>query len=241
MRRQQGFTLVEIAIVLVIIGLLLGGILRGQELIQGARVRNVIDQQNGVRAAYFAFQDRFRLIPGNLTGGAGGQIQLVGNSALAATTGAGTGAIAALDSPTAFQNLTATGFLSCSVCTVAGGGSTSANSPSNVYGGVLQLVTNNDLADLAAATATPTATLPSNRTNVKTGNLVPSNVMAEIDVKADDGSPVTGNFRWSSWAGGAAVIAIGTCTNAVAPFQWRNGQTAALAIAGNCGGGTIIN
>ena len=55
------------SIVLVIIGLLLGGILRGQELIQGARVRNVIDQQNGVRAAFFAFQDRYRSIPGDLS------------------------------------------------------------------------------------------------------------------------------------------------------------------------------
>ncbi|MCC7121099.1 MAG: prepilin-type N-terminal cleavage/methylation domain-containing protein, partial [Gammaproteobacteria bacterium] len=39
--RQRGFTLVEIAIVLVIIGLLLGGILKGQELITAAKVRNI--------------------------------------------------------------------------------------------------------------------------------------------------------------------------------------------------------
>ena len=239
MRKQQGFTLVEIAIVLVIIGLLLGGILRGQELIQGARVRNVIDQQNGVRAAYFAFQDRFRLIPGNLTAG---QVALVGSGVLQATVGAGTGAINIADSPTAFQNLTATQFLSCSVCTLAGGGSTSANSPANVYAGVLQLTTDATLSDLAAGAAAPTAALPSARTNVKTGNFIPSNVMAEIDLKVDDGSPVTGNFRWSGWASGAAALGIATCINsAAAPFQWRNGQTAALAISGNCGGGTIIN
>ena len=41
-RKQLGFTLVEIAIVLVIIGLLLGGILKGQELINSARVRNLV-------------------------------------------------------------------------------------------------------------------------------------------------------------------------------------------------------
>ena len=39
-QRQQGFTLVEMAIVLVIIGLLLGGILKGQELITAARVNS---------------------------------------------------------------------------------------------------------------------------------------------------------------------------------------------------------
>ncbi len=45
--KQRGFTLVEIAIVLVIIGLLLGGILKGQELITAARVRNFADQAAG--------------------------------------------------------------------------------------------------------------------------------------------------------------------------------------------------
>ncbi|MEN3354377.1 MAG: hypothetical protein V7640_2535, partial [Betaproteobacteria bacterium] len=39
-KRASGFTLIEIAIVLVIIGLLLGGVLKGQELITSARVRN---------------------------------------------------------------------------------------------------------------------------------------------------------------------------------------------------------
>ena len=65
MRKQTGFTLIEIAIVLVIIGLLLGGVLKGQELITSARVRNLISQQDGVKAAYFGFLDRFRALPGD--------------------------------------------------------------------------------------------------------------------------------------------------------------------------------
>jgi len=40
-RNQSGFTLIEIAIVLVIIGLLLGGVLKGQELINSAKVKNL--------------------------------------------------------------------------------------------------------------------------------------------------------------------------------------------------------
>src|SRR5687767_13938087 len=64
-RRERGFTLIEIAIVLVIIGLLLGGVLKGQEVITGARVRNLIQQQDGVKAAYFGFLDRFRALPGD--------------------------------------------------------------------------------------------------------------------------------------------------------------------------------
>ena len=65
LRRQSGFTLIEIAIVLVIIGLLLGGVLKGQELITSARVRNLIGQQDGIKAAFFGFQDRFRALPGD--------------------------------------------------------------------------------------------------------------------------------------------------------------------------------
>src|SRR6266446_4458650 len=65
--KNQGFTLIEIAIVLVIIGLLLGGILKGQELITSARVRNLISQQDGIKAAYFGFLDRCRALPGDYT------------------------------------------------------------------------------------------------------------------------------------------------------------------------------
>src|SRR6186997_1527886 len=68
MNRQNGFTLIEIAIVLVIIGLLLGGVLKGQELITSARVRNLISQQDGIKAAYFGFQDRYRALPGDYSG-----------------------------------------------------------------------------------------------------------------------------------------------------------------------------
>ena len=64
-RNQQGFTLIEIAIVLVIIGLLLGGILKGQELITSARVRSLISQQDGIKAAFYGFQDRYRALPGD--------------------------------------------------------------------------------------------------------------------------------------------------------------------------------
>src|SRR5467141_1598174 len=64
-KRRQGFTLVEIAIVLVIIGLLLGGILKGQEMITQAKIKNVIADFSGVSAAYHGYQDRYRAIPGD--------------------------------------------------------------------------------------------------------------------------------------------------------------------------------
>ncbi|MBI2319897.1 MAG: prepilin-type N-terminal cleavage/methylation domain-containing protein, partial [Betaproteobacteria bacterium] len=62
---QQGFTLVEIAIVLVIIGLLLGGILKGQEMITQAKIKNLINDFNGISAAMYSYQDRYRALPGD--------------------------------------------------------------------------------------------------------------------------------------------------------------------------------
>src|SRR3954469_24564713 len=64
-RSQAGFTLVEIAIVLVIIGLLLGGILKGQEMIIQAKIKNIINDFNGLSAAMYSYQDRYRALPGD--------------------------------------------------------------------------------------------------------------------------------------------------------------------------------
>jgi prepilin-type N-terminal cleavage/methylation domain-containing protein len=64
-RRQSGFTLIEIAIVLVIIGLLLGGILKGQELINSARVKNLAADFRNVPLYIYGYQDKFRALPGD--------------------------------------------------------------------------------------------------------------------------------------------------------------------------------
>ena len=64
-RAQSGFTLVEIAIVLVIIGLLLGGVLKGQELIENGRVKSAAADMNGISAAYNSYLDRYRRLPGD--------------------------------------------------------------------------------------------------------------------------------------------------------------------------------
>ena len=64
-KAQGGFTLVEIAIVLVIIGLLLGGVLKGQELINSARVKNFATDFRNIPLFIYGYQDRHRAIPGD--------------------------------------------------------------------------------------------------------------------------------------------------------------------------------
>ncbi len=63
--KQKGFTLVEIAIVLVIIGLLLGGVLKGQELIRSAKIKGEASQIDGYKAGYFGYIDRYGYKPGD--------------------------------------------------------------------------------------------------------------------------------------------------------------------------------
>ncbi len=64
-RSQQGFTLIEIAIVLVIIGLLLGGVLKGQELVNSAKVKNLAGDLRAIPLFIYAYQDKFKSLPGD--------------------------------------------------------------------------------------------------------------------------------------------------------------------------------
>lgn len=65
MYKQSGFTLIELAIVLVIIGLLLGGVLKGQELINGAKVKNLANDFRNLQMQVFSYQDKFHALPGD--------------------------------------------------------------------------------------------------------------------------------------------------------------------------------
>jgi prepilin-type N-terminal cleavage/methylation domain-containing protein len=62
---QKGFTLVELAIVMVIIGLLVGAVLKGQAMIDDARRKRLVNDIQGISAAYFTYLDRYSAIPGD--------------------------------------------------------------------------------------------------------------------------------------------------------------------------------
>ncbi|MEM7503781.1 MAG: prepilin-type N-terminal cleavage/methylation domain-containing protein [Pseudomonadota bacterium] len=65
LRSERGFTLVEIAIVLVIIGLLVGGVLKGREMITNAKIKRIENDFAGVAGAIYAYQDRYGVLPGD--------------------------------------------------------------------------------------------------------------------------------------------------------------------------------
>ena len=66
--KESGFTLVELAIVLVIIGLIIGGVLVGQDMIKSAEIRSTIGQWESFNSATNVFRDKYRYIPGDING-----------------------------------------------------------------------------------------------------------------------------------------------------------------------------
>jgi len=65
-RSEAGFTLVELAVVMIIIGLLIGGVLKGQELISNAEVTATVSQIKGIDAATTTFRDMYDAMPGDM-------------------------------------------------------------------------------------------------------------------------------------------------------------------------------
>ncbi len=220
MRKQQGFTLIEIAIVLVIIGLLLGGVLKGQELITSARVRNIVASQDGIKAAYFGFLDRYRALPGDYLLAAA-QANIPGCGACFGGNGDGQiingGGVS--EDVHVWEHLSKSGFITGSYVSGAlNAASATANTPSNAYGSLIQLQFDNNYQDAA----------PTNRHNLKTGANIPSDILAEVDRKVDDGLATAGQMRYSGFGGAAAGG--GTC------FTVATGAWVSTAPIANCGG-----
>lgn len=226
MKQQQGFTLIEIAIVLVIIGLLLGGVLKGQELITSARVRNLISTQDGIKAAYFGFLDRYRALPGDyLTTSA--QANIPGCGPAVCFGGNNDGQITGFEAIHAWEHLSKAGFITGSY--TSGGASPTAdttNTPSNPYGSLTQLIFDGTYREGAADTG-------NSRHNLKTGAGIPSDILAEVDRKVDDGRAGTGQMRHSTFA--VAPATSGSFADCADANGWKSQTPFA-----NCGAATLF-
>jgi prepilin-type N-terminal cleavage/methylation domain-containing protein len=190
MKRTQGFTLVEIAIVLVIIGLLLGGILKGQEMITQAKIKNVIADFSGISAAYHGYVDRYKKIPGDdpCAGGtvAAGSCGTTTGRWTGASAGSGNGIVAGkYNSTTAadesrlwWDHLRRAGF-------VSGVGD---QQPFNALSGQIGVQTGD-------AAATPGPALGGFAGIIVCSANLPDKIAIATDTQMDDGVPNTGTVR----------------------------------------------
>ena len=237
---SKGFTLVEIAIVLVIIGLLLGGILKGQELINNAKVRAIADRQNSLKVAWFSFIDRFAALPGDYVQA---NIYITG-----ATAGDGNGLIDLEEAPLVFQHMTSAGYLRCPQCTETQTGvePVASNSLINTYGGVMSIWHDSDYYSIRGGTSGKTP-----RLMIHTGPRIPSNIIAEVDRKVDDGSPNTGDFSFNYYDGAGSNPQIAECVKQdtagamagdlyVVGVQYWRPANSSPPIEQNCGASVFI-
>ena len=229
-RRGGGFTLIEVAVVMVITGLLMGWVLKGQELIVSARVRNLISQQDAIRAAYLGFYDRFRALPGDYNQ-ASRSIAGIGAACGSSGDGNGDGRIEEAAGSTeyllAWEHLSKSGFLLGSyTCNPV---ESIATTPTNPFALFINLAWDTRYA-------APGGGVPSPRHNLKTGNQIPSDILAEVDRKIDDGNATSGGFRFSDYdGGGGAPTGPGSCYLAAPPNPWNPTNS-----AGNCGATTLF-
>ena len=218
MHRQSGFTLIETGIALVIVGLLLGAIFKGQELINVARARSLIAFNGGITTAYAAFRDRYRAPPGDYSG-ASANIPNCGNC----ENGNNDGQILLAGGPdesiAVWEHLSKAGFIAGSYAYSAGDPVGAANTPVNSYGSPVQLIYDNAYQEGGSATGPV-------RHNLKTGSNIPSDILADVDRKTDDGKAAEGVFRYSSFWG-----AEGGLNSCFYSHAWNSNRPLS-----NCGG-----
>jgi prepilin-type N-terminal cleavage/methylation domain-containing protein len=200
-KQQSGFTLVEIAIVLVIIGLLLGGILKGQEMITQAKIKNVINDMNGVTAALNAYQDRYRALPGD-DKGADARWTLTSQSGNGDGTILGTynSAVAASpydESQLFWLHLRLAGFVS----------GTGLDQPFNAVSGKMGVQTANGLAATAPVLASAAPVIPGFTGLILCSANLPDKIAISIDAQTDDGDGTKGSVRGAAGAGSITVPA----------------------------------
>ena len=134
LNKQKGFTLVEIAIVLVIVGLLIGGVLKGQEMITNAKLKRIESDNAGIAAAMFSYQDRYTQLPGD-DSAADTRFDIYANCT--GNCGDGDGIILGLWTPAAATDETAVFWKHLRAAGLIAGAGDDVTQPTNAYGGLI--------------------------------------------------------------------------------------------------------
>ena len=198
---QRGFTLLEIVIFVLIVGFLVAGALKGQEMITSARVKRLAGQLDEIRAATLGFQDRFKALPGDYADAAT-YLTCSGPCPY----GNGDSRIRANETPVngsevhedllVWTHLSSSGLLKGDYNMSTGDAAAMpSNSPTNPYAAYMQIAFDGQYG--LSSGGTP-------RHSVKSGPQVPVQVLMELDRKIDDGKPYTGILQFSSFAANGA-------------------------------------
>jgi prepilin-type N-terminal cleavage/methylation domain-containing protein len=220
-KAQKGFTLIEMSIVLIIIGLIIGGILKGQELINSSRQKNLITNIDATRAAIASFADRFQATPGDFSLASTRLVASIGNGNGNGVVGAGAANVAGMDAllgvGATAVGATAAGeaeaqlfWCHLTAANLIGSSSTDCTAAATVFGGGSPLpAASYPNTGFTVAYGTheidPLRTLwlrvhrgPGAALTTAGSDAFSSKVMGEIDAKYDDGLPARGTIRAAS-------------------------------------------
>ena len=203
--KKRGFTLVELSIVLVIIGLIIGGVLTGQQIIQNARITNALNAIQAYQAQFQTYQQNFGSMPGDdptaatrfpnvtptLSNGDGNGI-LAGNFDTVTTTE---------EARQVWADLRAASLVKNQITSL----NSTAVQPPNPFGGIFGFQNG---AFSGAFT-----------NNVLCMNSVPTAAAQTIDTQLDDGSPNTGTIMAMADAGTAGAVGKGTVATSYGASQ----------------------
>ena len=195
--QQSGFTLVEIAIVLVIIGLLLGGILKGQELINSAKVKNVANDFRTIQTYVYGYQDKYRALPGD---DPAADTHLA-SSGITAAKGNGNGIIegmwnscvAASEAMMFWQHVRAAGLAPGGTTLPTSAGECEDFLPKNAFGGKVGYASYIGTA-VGAVAANAQITGMSGTYQICSEKIL-GRFVAQLDLQLDDGKPDSGSMR----------------------------------------------
>lgn len=209
---RNGFSLVELSIVLVILGLLTGGILAGQSLIRASELRSLSVDLNKYTTAVYAFRDKYFAFPGDFnnakahwpscTDGTNNSCNGDGDGHIWRVGGGCTNGNYSMESARVWQHLSLAGLIEGDYSLFNGG--TCANSLT--YGRPGATVPQLRIDKVGVILASSTATALLNRKTFTTGNAFSDSLESSyltpeeawnIDVKMDDGMPRMGKI-WSS-------------------------------------------
>jgi len=192
MNRQKGFTLIELAIVLVIIGLLLGGVLKGQGLITNAKIKRINRDFDGIAASVYSYLDRYGAMPGDdpnakTRWGDGSTASGNGDGII----GGDWESTTSSEATRLWQHLRLANLIS---------GGSGEDNPQHAFGGII------GMEDGIMGMGGPVICM----------NNIPGNIAEIVDIQFDDGVPQTGEFR-----SGVSPADAGTESNAALPAVYN--------------------